>query len=66
MCAVFVHVCTTCGLPTLFTYLQLQCVRRTEETEWETDVILPSVSFASLMLPLKKNIEKTEALELRM
>ncbi len=51
---------------THFTHLtQLECIRRTGETEWVTDVVLPSVSFAELVLPSKEVVKKMEALELR-
>lgn len=45
-------------------YLQLESVTRASETEWNTDVVLPSVSFAPLILPSQESVKDLEALEI--
>lgn len=34
------------------------------QTEWKTDVVLPSVSFAPLILPSQESVKDLEALEI--
>lgn len=53
------YVCVQC-------YVQLECVDRVSQTEWKTEVILPSVSFAPLILPSQESVKDLAALEIGM
>lgn len=44
--------------------LQLESIHRVSQTEWKTDVVLPSVSFAPLILPSQESVKDLEALEI--
>ena len=48
--------------PSLHT--QLEAIKRVDQTEWDTDVILPSVSFAPLILPSAESVKDLQALEI--
>lgn len=43
---------------------QLESIERVNQTEWKTDVVLPSVSFAPLILPSQESVKDLEALEI--
>jgi len=43
---------------------QLEAIKRVDQTEWTTEVILPSVSFAPLILPSAESVKDLEALEI--
>lgn len=43
---------------------QLEAIHRVSLTEWATDVILPSVSFAPLILPSAESVKDMQALEI--
>ena len=45
-------------------YLQLECIQRVSQTEWKTEVILPSVSFAPLILPSKEMVKDVVAFDI--
>jgi hypothetical protein len=42
----------------------LESIERVNQTEWKTDVVLPSVSFAPLILPSQESVKDLEALEI--
>lgn len=44
--------------------IQLESVHRVSQTEWTTEVVLPSVSFAPLILPSQESVKDLEALEI--
>ena len=64
---VFVCVCAStyclCNLPHT-SNLQLESVERLNQTEWKTEVVLPSVSFAPLILPSQESVKDLKALEI--
>ena len=43
---------------------QLESIERVNQTEWKTEVVLPSVSFAPLILPSQESVKDLEALEI--
>ena len=43
---------------------QLESIERLSQTEWKTDVVLPSVSFAPLILPSQESVKDLKALEI--
>ena len=43
---------------------QLESIERVNQTEWKTDVVLPSVSFAPLILPSQESVKDLKALEI--
>lgn len=45
-------------------HTQLEAIKRVGQTEWATDVILPSVSFAPLILPSAESVKDLQALEI--
>ena len=50
-------------MPSPSSYTQLEAIKRVDQTEWTTDVILPSVSFAPLILPSAESVKDLQALE---
>ena len=44
--------------------MQLESVERVSQTEWKVDVVLPSVSFAPLILPSQESVKDLQALEI--
>ena len=66
----YVHVSSVC-VPQIHSYKffihfveQLESIERLNQTEWKTDVVLPSVSFAPLILPSQESVKDLEALEI--
>ena len=44
--------------------LQLEHVERVSQTEWKTEVVLPSVSFAPLILPSEESVKDLDPLQI--
>ena len=44
--------------------VQLESVERLSQAEWKTEVVLPSVSFAPLILPSQESVKDLKALEI--
>ena len=42
----------------------MESIHRVSETEWKQEVVLPSVSFAPLILPSQESVKDLEALEI--
>ena len=42
----------------------MESVERVSQTEWKVDVVLPSVSFAPLILPSQESVKDLQALEI--
>ena len=55
-----------CKVVSMVLPLQLESICRVSETEWKMTVVLPSVSFAPLILPSQESVRDLEALEICM